>query len=217
MVKVKVCGIKDAESALAACEYGADYLGFIFVKDTPRALKKSEAAFLVKGIPKSFKKGVLTVGLFKNESPEEVVSTVLMCGLDMVQLQGEEKPEECAFIKKKAGCFVAKAFKVTPSGVDFGGHAAGCYEACDYFVFDTFHPSMSGGTGETFDWKVLAAESHSINKPFFVAGGLDPDNVKKAITALKPYGVDVSSGVESSPGKKDKKMLKEFIENAKAF
>ena len=118
-------------------------------------------------------------------------------------------------LKKKVDCRIAKTFKVTASGLVSGSHSPKDYDMCDYFVFDTFHPSMSGGTGETFDWKLLREESSRINKPFFVAGGLNPGNVVHAVKMLNPYGVDVSSGVESSPGKKDKRLLKEFIENAK--
>ena len=216
MVKVKICGIKNTEDAAVSCEYGADYLGFIFIKDTPRFLRKQEAADIIKAIPAQLKDKISLVGLFRNEDPEEISSAILECGLNMVQLQGEEKPGECDVIKKKTGCCVAKAFKVTGTALAVGSYSPVDYAACDYFVFDTFHPRMYGGTGEVFDWKMLDVNRPLINKPFFVAGGLNPGNVAGAVLSLKPYGVDVSSGVESSPGKKDIKLLKEFIKNAKA-
>ena len=101
MVKVKICGIKNSEDAVAAGEYGADYLGFIFIKDTPRFLLKNEAIEIAGSIPMSLKNKVVLAGLFMNEDPEEVCSTVLSCAFGMVQLQGEETPGECDIIKKK--------------------------------------------------------------------------------------------------------------------
>lgn len=216
MVKVKICGITSLEDALAACEYGADYLGFIFVEGTPRFTAKDKVVNIAGSIPKSLRSGVLLTGLFKDAPWEEVVKTVIACGIDMVQLQGQETPSECAKIKKKTGIAVAKAIKVGVDGITKGKYSLDDYAECDYFVFDTFHPEMSGGTGTAFNWKALASECSSIDKPFFVAGGLNPENVAMAVNILKPYGVDVSSGVEKAVAKKDKKMLKEFIENAKA-
>ncbi|HPN73310.1 MAG TPA: phosphoribosylanthranilate isomerase [Candidatus Omnitrophota bacterium] len=215
MVKVKICGLKDPESVGYACEYGADYLGFILIGGTPRFLDNKEAAALVKGIPGKFRKNMVTVGLFRNQSIGKVSSAVAECSFDMVQLQGEESPEDCAFIKKETGCLVAKAFKVGSGGLVLEKYSLADYGACDYFMFDTYHAGISGGTGETFEWGKLSAERSLDLKPFFVAGGLNPLNVKMAIEATRPYGVDVSSGVETSPGKKDKRLLKEFIKNAK--
>jgi phosphoribosylanthranilate isomerase len=215
MVKVKICGIKRLEDALVSCEYGADYLGLIFVEGTPRCINTGEAACLVRSLRLDFEKKVPVAGLFMDEDAEKVISAVVECGLDMVQLQGEETPEQCALIKERTGSYVAKTFRMDKSGMISGKLSPRDYDGCDFFVFDTFHPEMAGGTGEVFDWKGLLSESANTKKPFFLAGGLCPGNVGSAVKTLRPYGVDVSSGVEMSPGKKDRKKLKEFIENAK--
>ncbi|MFA6635912.1 MAG: phosphoribosylanthranilate isomerase [Candidatus Omnitrophota bacterium] len=215
MVKVKICGIKRLEDAVVSCECGADYLGLIFVEGTPRCVNKDEAACLVRSLRRDFEKKIPVAGLFLDEDPEKVISAVIECGLDMVQLQGVETPEQCALIKAKTGSCVAKTFRVDKAGGIYGKLSLRDYDGCDFFVFDTFHPGMAGGTGEVFDWKSLVSESSNAKKPFFLAGGLYPGNVGSAVKTLRPYGVDVSSGVEESPGKKDKKKIKEFIENAK--
>jgi phosphoribosylanthranilate isomerase len=216
MARVKICGIKRVEDAIAACECGADYIGFIFIEGTPRFSRASEVSKLIKDIPRSLRNDVLIAGLFKDREVEEVCSVVSGCALDMVQLQGEESPEECEAIKKRTGAYLVKALKVSREGDIRGRYTAADYPQCDYFVLDTFLPGMSGGTGVAFDWGSLAGKNLRMNKPFFVAGGLTPGNVSFAIRTLKPYGVDVSSGVETSPGKKDKELIREFIENAKA-
>jgi phosphoribosylanthranilate isomerase len=216
MVKVKICGIKSREDAALVCRYGADYLGFIFINGTPRCLKVDEASAIIKDVSVDMKDGVFLAGLFLNKEPEEVSSIVLECGLGMAQLQGEESPDDCAKVKKLSGCLIAKTVKVTGKILSVGPYVLSDYDMCDFFVFDTFHPLMAGGTGQRFDWKIAQSGMAAAGKPFFVAGGLNPGNVAEAVREFKPYGVDVSSGVEIDPGKKDKKLLKEFIENAKA-
>lgn len=215
MVQVKICGIKSLEDALISCRYGADYLGFIFINGTPRYCARDEAASMIKKIPLRVRNKVILTGLFNNEDPKEVCSIVSFCGLDMVQLQGQESPEECAFIKRESGAYVAKALKVKHSGVVMAKFLPEDYNGCDYFVFDTFDQEKAGGTGITFEWKNFSETCLSFNKPFFVAGGLNPGNVACAVKTLDPFGVDVSSGVEISPGHKDIKKVKEFIKNAK--
>lgn len=215
MVKVKICGLKSVEDAVLACESGADLLGFIFIAGTPRVLSADEASNIIEGIPAELSGTTGKVGLFKDMAVQEVIDTVNHCGLDHVQLQGDESPEYCSEIKEKAEVKIIKAFKVGESIIPAGGALPGGHEAADMFVFDTFHPAMDGGTGEKFDWKVLETAKGGIEKPFFVAGGLTPDNVADAVRAVRPYGVDVSSGVEVETGKKDENLLKEFIKNAK--
>jgi phosphoribosylanthranilate isomerase len=214
-VKVKICGIKNADDAQAACENGADSVGFVFVKETPRYVSKEEVSGILKCISSPIRERVFFTGLFKDDSLESIVSIVSGCGLDRVQLQGTESPADCEFIKKKTGASIMKVFKVYDSVLPNGRYMPGDYEAADYFVFDTFHPYMSGGTGLRFDWDALVKAKPGLLKPFFLAGGLNPSNVAAAVRTVGPHGVDVSSGVEEFPGKKDIKLLKEFIKNAK--
>ncbi len=221
MVKVKICGITSMSDAGKSLEYGADFLGFIFVPGTPRRVNKDtvkEIVNLVSVESEAHHKPAL-VGLFKNEGLKKVAETVISCGLDHVQLHGDESPDYCAklkdsiWVKADIRVKVIKAFKVKEEIMPIGEYSLDDYTKADFFVFDTYHPEAAGGTGESFDWNVL--KQHDINKPFFIAGGLTPANVLEAVKAVSPYGVDVSSGVESSPGIKDDKLLKEFIENAK--
>jgi len=218
-VKVKICGLTNLEDAAAACKYGADLLGFIFVKGTPRYIGNIKNIIL--DLPAEVKSAAGIVGLFRDEELDEVAGIVSECGLDHVQLHGDETPEYCRELKdilqKKHNMAlkIIKTFKVADAILPHGKYSFEDYENADYFVFDTFHPHVMGGTGLRFDWKVLIKERDRIKKPFFIAGGLTPENVPEAIKAVCPYGVDVASGVESSPGRKDEKLLKEFIHNAK--
>jgi phosphoribosylanthranilate isomerase len=221
LVKVKICGVTNLEDARKACDYGADLLGFIFVEGTPRAVGSGTVRDIVTGLSGDHKDKIGKVGLFRNERPGEIAGIVSSCGLDHVQLHGDETPEECGSLKTvleqehHRQVKIIKVFKVKGKILPQGRYGLSDYEAADYFVFDTFHPKVPGGTGTRFDWEVLIKVKDSIEKPFFIAGGLTPENVSDAVRAVRPYGVDVSSGVESSPGKKDEKLLKEFIENAK--
>ena len=221
MIKIKICGITNTEDAVKACENGADLIGLIFVPGALRTVNSNIVKAMHDAISPGICGDVPKVGLFMNEDTEEVADTVIECGLNVVQLHGEESPEYCRKIKSvvmdKSGVSIPiiKAFKVDAGIVPQGSHMPGDYDDVDYFVFDTFHRGMVGGTGITFDWEILAKEADAIKKPFFVAGGLTPGNVKDAIEIINPYGVDVSSGVEKEKGKKDVALLKEFIQNAK--
>ncbi|MFQ5952529.1 MAG: N-(5'-phosphoribosyl)anthranilate isomerase [Candidatus Omnitrophota bacterium] len=216
MTKVKICGITNLEDGAKACEYGADLLGFIFVEGTPREIDPDTACCIVQELRKKYSH-VGMVGLFKDAEIEDVVRIVSHCDLDYIQLHGSEAPDYCGELRKKLMDFggpvqhkIIKVVKVKDKidKTDIEG-----YDPVDYFVFDTFHPEISGGTGKSFDWKVL--NQYGLDKEFFIAGGLNPGNVLEAVGTARPYGVDVSSGVERSPGKKDENLLKEFIENAK--
>ncbi|MGB2601157.1 MAG: phosphoribosylanthranilate isomerase [Candidatus Omnitrophota bacterium] len=214
MVKVKICGITSFEDADKACEYGADFLGFIFVKGTPRCIDPFEASDIIQKLKERFDH-VGMVGLFKDEDIVKVREVVSSCNLDHVQLHGGELPGYCRELKAVTGVKIIKAFKVDGDILSHGSHRISDYADADYFVFDTYHPLVAGGTGVQFDWDALSGLNDDIRGRSFVAGGLAPDNVAEAVRTVKPYGVDVSSGVEESPGKKDDKLLKEFIENAK--
>lgn len=215
VVKIKICGITRQEDAVNACECGADILGFIFVKGTVRYVSPERVRGMVKNIRYHGSRNVGFAGLFKDEDPETVVSISLECGLDHVQLQGQEDPGSCEFIKKRTGADIMKVFKVRDRIMSNGPYFPRDYPAADYLVFDTFHPDKAGGTGTVFEWGSLMKAKSMICKPFFLAGGLDPYNVSDAIRRVDPYGVDVSSGVEKVAGEKDAELLKEFVSNAR--
>ena len=221
MIKVKICGITNLEDAVKACGYGADLLGFIFVEGTPRAVGMDTVKNIITDLPRGGESKVGRVGLFKDETIKNIIETISYCGLDYVQLHGDESLDYCRELKKALEekiCVqvkIIKAFKVKKKILPHGDAVPDDYADMDYFVFDAFHPVISGGTGTKFDWEVLKKEKYKIQKPFFIAGGLHPGNVADAVEIVRPYGVDVSSGVEKTPGKKDHKLLKEFIENAK--
>ena len=211
MVKVKICGLTNREDAQKACEYGADLVGFLFAPESPRCISPDKAKDIIETLPDEVGK----TGLFRDQDPEEVARYVLLCGLNYVQLHGDESPEYCRMLKESAESQgtkikIIKTFKVKDKII---GISPVGYDAVDHYLFDTYHPEMMGGTGTRFDWNVLKGIEK--DKSFFVAGGLDPDNVAEAIQMLRPYGVDVASGVERSVGKKDWDKIKEFILNAK--
>lgn len=198
-VRVKICGIRDEATALAAVECGADALGFVFAPG-PRQVSRE----LVRSICAALPVFISRVGVFVNESPEKVEETAAYCGLDFVQLHGEETPEYCRSIKYR----VIKAIRVR----DDSCLAHLDNYPCAAVLLDTYVPGLKGGTGRCFDWGL--ARQRSINRPLIVAGGLNPENVKEAIAVLRPYAVDVSGGVESF-GKKDIKKIRLFIQRAK--
>ena len=211
MTKVKICGLTNSEDALLACEFGADLVGFLFAEESPRFITPDEVKNIILKLPSDVGK----VGLFKDHTLEVVKEDVMFCQLDHVQLHGSESPEFCRELRKilktnGRDITIIKTFKVKDTVL---GISPNEYDDVDYYLFDTYHPQMMGGTGIRFDWNVL--KEFSGNKPFFVAGGLDPENVAAAVAQLRPYGVDTSSGVEKVEGKKDKNKIKEFILNAK--
>jgi phosphoribosylanthranilate isomerase len=202
MIKVKICGITRIDDALQACACGADALGLVFYEKSPRCVTREQARAIVAALPPF----VTTVGLFVNEPPESIRETVDFCGLDVIQLHGDEGPEACRIPPHR----VLKALRVKGEESLTG--------IADYQVsallLDAWHPDSYGGTGRLGDWKLaarLAAE-----RPVILAGGLNPENIAEAIRQVRPYGVDVSSGVESSPGRKDPARVAAFIRNARA-
>lgn len=204
MVKVKICGITNPTDALRAASAGADALGFIFVRGTPRYVRPE----LVKPIVLSLPPLVVTVGVFVDADPEKVIEIVDFCRLDYAQLHGHESPKVC---QRMQGRKLIKAFRIrTEDDVRELDH----YRV-DAYLLDTSVPGLPGGTGESFDWHIARAAGVS-GKPIILAGGLNPDNVAEAIHAGRPMAVDVGSGVEARPGKKDKGLLEAFIRNAKS-
>jgi phosphoribosylanthranilate isomerase len=203
MIRVKICGITNLDDALAAIDAGADALGFVFFEKSPRHVNPMQASAIIAKLPPF----VQTVGLFVNEEAELVNWTADFCGLDIVQLHGDEEPEYCPEIRRR----VIKAFRVKD--------AASLVSLRRYNVagilLDAWSPAAPGGTGETFNWD-LAREAAAGGR-LILAGGLTPDNVRQAVEQVLPYSVDVSSGVEAAPGKKDSEKVREFIRNAKGL
>ncbi|MDD2582811.1 MAG: phosphoribosylanthranilate isomerase [Desulfuromonadaceae bacterium] len=201
MVRVKICGITNPEDALMAVEAGADALGFVFFRGSPRYISPRQAADIIRHLPPF----VQTVGLFVNEESATVNSVADQCSLDIVQLHGEESPGYCAAIRRR----IIKAFRVKD--------AASLDEITKYPVaaclLDAWSPAAHGGTGTTFNWDIAARAAAS--RCIILAGGLTPENVAAAAAIVKPYAVDVSSGVESEPGKKDAGLVSCFIRAAK--
>ena len=202
VIRAKICGITRAEDARVAIEQGAHALGFVFAPSSPRALTRDQAAVLVRSLPPFVSK----VGLFVDASREEVFDIAAHVGLDTVQLHGDEDPETCAAVQRVVP--VVKAFRVRgPETVDQMRVYRGCVAA---FLLDAYVPGRHGGTGTRFDW-AQAVEAKSLGVPVILAGGLDSGNVAEAIRAVRPFAVDVSSGVESAPGLKDPNRLREFL------
>ncbi|MDP8258071.1 MAG: phosphoribosylanthranilate isomerase [Candidatus Aadella gelida] len=222
MVKVKICGITNIEDAEAASRYGADLLGFIFVEGTPRYIEKSSAGKIIETLNSSGFSDIKKVGLFIDEEIDSVVDAVSLCGLDCVQLAGSETPAYCSILKEKLlekcerNINIIKVFKVAEKILPNGSYDITEYENVDNYIFDTFDPQKAGGIGKQFDCEIILREKDKLQKPFFIAGGLTADKVQDIVQTVTPYGVDVSSGVEREPGKKDAVLLKEFIQNAKS-
>lgn len=203
MVKIKICGITRLDDALHAVRSGADALGFVFHEASPRYIFPEQAASIIRALPPF----VQAVGLFVNADSEFVNATSDQCRLDIVQLHGDEQPEYCDLIKRR----VIKVFRVkeiTSIEPIRNYRVAG-------ILLDAFSPRAYGGTGLTFNWEIaLAAGKYG---PVILAGGLTPENVRQAVEKVAPYGVDVSSGVETAPGRKDPEKVREFIRQAKGL
>lgn len=209
MTKVKICGLSEPETLAAAVDAGARFVGFVFYPPSPRNVSFDIAWNLARAVPT----GVRSVGLFVD--PDDALLERVLTGiqLDMVQLHGDETPQRIAEIKARYAMPVMKAIRVGSSD-DLDGIAA--YEdAADWLLFDAKPPNadLPGGTGERFDWNILAGRD--FKKPWMLSGGLDADNVQDALSILKPDAVDISSGVESARGVKDAAKIKAFIEAVK--
>lgn len=203
MTRIKICGITNLEDALLAVECGADSLGFIFAK-SPRQITPQTARKIIEKLPPFIGK----IGVFVNEPPSKVQRIARESGLTAVQLHGEEIPEFCAMLYPLT---LIKAIRVKDEK-DIAILSA--YDCVTAFLLDSYSADKKGGTGKKFDWK-LALLAKKYNKPIILSGGLTPDNVAEAVKLVKPYAVDASSGIESKPGKKDKKKIKAFIEKVR--
>ncbi|HEY0099428.1 MAG TPA: phosphoribosylanthranilate isomerase [Pyrinomonadaceae bacterium] len=207
MVKVKVCGITNLEDALAAVEAGADALGFNFYRRSPRYLAPDAARRIISELQQFG--GVLCVGVFVNEdSAATVVRMAAESGVAAVQLHGDETPEYCAEL---SGQRVIKALRV---GKDFAPEQATAYRA-ESVLLDAYSASARGGTGETFDWE-LARRTREVVPQLYLAGGLTVENVAEACATVEPYAVDVCSGVELAPGRKEAARVRAFVSAVRA-
>lgn len=205
-VRIKICGITNPADAAMAAEAGADALGFVFWKKSPRYVAPSTAAAIIGSLPPF----VTAVGVFVNELPERIVEIAVAAGLGCVQLHGDENPGVCGTIKASVvGLRLIKAFRVS-KGFDIMSLKP--YSAQAYLL-DAYKAGVPGGTGQTFDWEV-AVKAKEMGR-IILSGGLTPSNVAEAVREVRPYAVDVSSGVERSPGLKDADKVVRFIEAAK--
>ncbi len=202
--RIKICGITNVEDAHAAADSGADALGFIFVPETPRYVEVEAVRRIIGDLPPF----IAAVGVFADSSPEMIAEIARSCGLNAIQLHGSEAPEHCREVEALCRVPVIKAFRVKDRD---SLSAMRGYEVSAYLL-DTYVKGKRGGTGEIFNWD-LAEEAKTYGR-IIIAGGLTPQNVTRAIQQVRPYAVDVGSGVESSPGKKDHAKIKEFIEAA---
>jgi phosphoribosylanthranilate isomerase len=202
-VRVKICGITNLHDAMAAVEAGADALGFVFCEESPRRVDVKTAAEIIGQLPPF----VARVGLFVNAPEDSIRQTAERCRLDTLQLHGDEAPEFCQRFRLS----VIKAFRVR----DESSLAALKSYAVSGFLLDAFVAGKLGGTGERFDW-ALARQAAETCPRVILAGGLTPENVALAVRQVRPYAVDVSSGVESKPGQKDHSKLVAFIQAAKS-
>jgi phosphoribosylanthranilate isomerase len=221
VTRIKICGLTREEDALVAAQAGADFLGFVFVPASPRCLDAERAKRIVHYVRGWMKqehdrrlvdarcapfepREIRFVGVFANQPAEEIDRIVKHAGLDVVQLHGDESADDVAAMRVP----VIKAFRVGSELSEPVG-----YGLAQWYLFDSASESGQGGTGRKFDWSLLKALAE--DKPFFLAGGLRPENVAEAVRTVRPFAVDVASGVESAPGIKDHERVRAFIENVR--
>jgi phosphoribosylanthranilate isomerase len=202
-VAVKICGITDPKDAWIAVELGAAALGFIFAA-SPRQITPQKARDITNAIPPFVK----TVGVFVNEDPAVIKNVKHYCGLDLVQLHGDESPDLCAELMP----YAIKALRIKDeSSLRTARPYRGKVRA---LLLDTYSKDKAGGTGETFDWQ-LALKIKKLGVPIILAGGLGPSNINDAISTVRPYAVDVNSGVEEHPGKKNHTLIEDLMQKVK--
>lgn len=200
MVKVKICGITNLDDASVAIRYGASALGFIFTK-SPRQVSPEKASKIIRALPPFVK----TLGVFIDEDPANIRQIMELCGLDLVQLHGDESPEFCR-------AFMPRAVKALRIKDDVSIQSIRPYqENVRALLLDTYSDNLPGGTGKIFDWD-MAIKIKKLGVPIILSGGLGPSNIDSAISRVRPYAVDVNSGVEERPGKKSHTLMKELFE-----
>ena len=201
MLKIKICGITNVDDALHAVDAGVDALGFVFYPKSPRCVGPETVRCVIERLPPF----VISVGVFVNESRDVIQRVTAECGLSLIQLHGDESPGDCLALSRP----VIKAMRLRSlKDVTRMSHYA-----VRGFVLDAALEGVWGGTGQTMDW-TLAKEA-TRHGPTILAGGLTPDNVRRAVAEVHPSGVDVSSGVEIAPGKKDVEKMRRFVLEAR--
>jgi phosphoribosylanthranilate isomerase len=198
-IRVKICGITRVEDALAAAAFGADAIGLVFVEASPRCVSAERARAIAAALPPF----ISVVGLFVDAPATRIHEVLGQVPLDLLQFHGRETPEEC----RQFGRPYIKAVRMAPD-VDLAAEARRYAQAAG-LLLDAYDPQLAGGTGATFDWTRVPPD---LGKPVILAGGLTPENVARAIQAVRPYAVDVSSGVEQSKGVKDAAKVAAFVE-----
>ncbi len=201
-VTVKICGITSEADALAAAEAGADAIGLMFYEGSPRHVTLEQAKAISAALPQH----VMRVGVFVNAEEAFVHQALTECMLNILQFHGDETPEECS----RYPVMTLKAFRVQGEETLAQLEA---YPSAGYLL-DAYVKDALGGTGATFNWD-LAVRAQEFGKPIFLAGGLTPENVAEAVRKVQPFGVDVSSGVEIEPGRKDAEQMRTFVAAAK--
>lgn len=199
MTKVKICGITRVKDALVAAKLGADALGFVFYKKSPRYISPQKAKIIISFLPLS----VSPVGVFVNDNKENVKRIAKFCALKWLQFHGDETPQYCRRFK---GYKIIKAFRVKDKNSlkNLNKFKVSAY------LFDAFDKKGFGGTGKTFNWALLKRFLKT-KTPIILSGGLSPDNIQLAIKKVSPYAVDISSGVEIAPGRKSRQLMKELF------
>jgi len=217
-VKIKICGITSLEDAVFARNAGADFLGFILYERSPRYIEPEKIKEIILGLKSSDNRPIL-VGVFVNDSAESIASILDFCGLDLAQLSGDEPPE---FIIQTSSPIYGRSFK----GIQPQSSSEATAEAARFqppvptqdqpaLLIDAYHKTLRGGTGHQADWQI-AAELSRLVPQLMLAGGLNPSNVGPAVEIVRPFAVDVSSGVEVKPGIKDPDKVRAFIQAAKS-
>jgi len=215
MVKIKICGITNLEDARAAIEAGTDMLGFNFYRASPRFIEPKNARAIIELLRSDAElsmRKVTMVGVFVDEvSPESLAGVAKEAGVDAVQLHGDDSVEFCKAVKTLLGDRIL--IKVLRVGDEFEPTEAARYDV-DAIMLDAFHSELRGGTGRLVDWEIARRTVERVPR-LFLAGGLAPENVADAIAAVRPYGVDACSALESSRGKKNAERMKEFVRAAR--
>lgn len=202
MIEIKICGLTNLDDAVHAAEYGADAVGFIFHRYSPRYIPPDSAKEIIRMLPDH----IVKIGVFVNQTEREVKRTVNLCALDLIQLHGDESPQYCSRFPSEILLKAVSAGKIQgTSGLELYPVKA--------FVMDAHDPIRYGGTGKTADWK-LAAGIRDLY-PLILAGGLDENNIMEAVRCVRPHAVDINSGIEIKPGKKDHDRMRKIIEMAK--
>ena len=198
--RLKICGITRLEDALLATSLGAHALGFIFSQKSPRYISPEKAQEIIKKLPPF----VQTVGVFVNEKSETIKTIAQNCGLNLIQLHGDESPTFCEHLDLPC----IKAFRIKDEASLKG--LVSYKDKVKGFLLDTYEKGQAGGTGKIFNWE-LAAKAKEYGIPIILAGGLNPDNIRAAIKTVHPYALDVNSGIESAPGKKNKMLMERLF------